>query len=526
MPTPARYERSAGLIAALTFGSRVLGLVRESVFAYYFSTGSALSAFRIAFMIPNLARRLFGEGALSSALIPVLTQTMQRDGEAASRELVGGILRLLVLVLSGGVLAIEIVLLVVRSFHDDPALSMTAVMMPYMVLICTVAVIGGVLNVRDRFAVPAAAPMILNVVEIVGVVAAARWLGLAGMELMYAACVSVLVAGVLQLLASAEALRRASFIPAFAGAWFDPHIRSVTSLMVPMLLGLSTVQISTLLDYLIAYVFVVRDGERNGPAVLGYASTLYQLPLGVFGIAIATAIFPVLSMRAAKDDRAGLADVFSRGVRMSLYIAIPSAIGLIAVARPLVAVLFEHGEFGPESTARVAGVLVFYSLGMPAYFVQHIIVRTYYAIQDSKTPARSAAAFVGVNLVMNVALVFSLQERGLALATALCATVQSAWLARRLGGVVPQIAWRPIVAAVTRTLIAGAVMAGVLLALRSSPLAEALSGMRRSFVLTILVLTGAATFVGASWALRIDELNMVLRRRRNQGVPESAADAG
>lgn len=508
MAASGRFLSSAWLIAALTLASRLLGLVRESLFSYYFSTSELLSAFRIAFQAPNLARRLLGEGALSSAMIPVLTESIQQQGEEASRRFVGTILMLLMGVLGIAVIGIEIVIAVWRWVHDDPALQLTAVMMPYTVLICTAAVAGGVLNVRQHFAIPAAAPTILNIAMIVALLGGAWFGGLSPSALMYLTCAAVLLAGVLQVFIAGAALHRVSFFPTFGGTWRDPQVRRVFALMAPMALGLSAVQINTLMDVVIAYLFVLDEkGERVGPAVLGYAQFLYQLPLGVFGISLATAIFPLLSTKAAQGDRMGMAEVIRRGIRMSLFIALPSSIGLIFVAHPLVATLYQRGEFDAADTQRVAATLVYYSLGMAAYFTQHIVVRTFYALQDSRTPARIALYLVGLNLLMNLSLVFVMEERGLALSTAICATVQIIWLLAKLSRVLPEVGWVRLGLSLSRTVLATAAMTVVLWILSESRLSVDRMVASSGIQLLVLVVTGVAVYFLAARALRIEELS-------------------
>jgi putative peptidoglycan lipid II flippase len=505
MSSSSRVVLSAGLIAGLTLVSRLLGLVRESLFSYFFATGELLSAFRIAFQAPNLARRLFGEGALSSAMIPVLTDTLHERGEDASRRLVGNLLTLLLFVLTAAVVGIEIVLAVWRWIYDDPALRLTAILMPYMALICTAAVASGVLNVRRHFAVPAAAPTLLNAAMIVALVLGAA-LGLGDNALMNWVCASVLLAGVLQLAATAAALRHVAFFPILGTAWRDPQIRRVFVLMGPMALGLSAVQINTLVDSVIAYLFITENGVRVGPAVLGYAQFLYQLPLGVAGISLATAIFPELSARIARNDRDGFAAVFERGIRTTLFIALPSAVGLIFVAHPLVATLYQRGEFDAADTARVAATLVFYSVGIPSYFAQHIVVRAFYALQDSRTPARTAIAMVALDLVLNLALVFVMEERGLALATAVCGTVQVLWLLSLLRRMVPQAGWLRLLRGIWRTVAATTFMAAALAA--ASWLTPWLSSAPR---LAILVTAGVVAYLLSAHLLGIEELRALHR---------------
>ncbi|MCH8150350.1 MAG: murein biosynthesis integral membrane protein MurJ [Planctomycetes bacterium] len=507
-----RVLASARLIASLTLCSRVLGLAREAVFGYFFSTSELLSAYRVAYMIPNLARRLFGEGALSSALVPTLTDSLAERGEQASRRFVGSVFTVLAAILVVLVLLGEGVIFFWRRISDDLSLELAAILLPYMFLICIVAVAGGVLNVRGKFAVPAAAPVILNVV-IITVIGGSTFLGVRDeLDLIRVLCVSILVAGVIQVGVMAAALRQASFLPLFGGAWRDPQVRSAIRLMAPMMIGLSAVQINTLADYLIAYLFVHENGVRVGPAVLGYANNLYQLPLGVFGISLATVIFPVLSQKAAAGDRPGLGDTAARGIRFGLFAALPAAAGLILVARPLVAALLQHGEFNARDTERVAGVLVMYSIGLPAYFVQHVVVRTFYALRESRTPARVALWMVGINLALNLALVFPLQERGLALATAMCAIFQVTWLSFKIRRLVPELDWRSVMLGGSKALLATAVMTGALLAVGSSSQFERLVGDRASIELGVLVVVGVLTYGLAARVMRMEELRIILRR--------------
>lgn len=513
MSSSGRLIRSTGVIAVCTFLSRILGLVREIAFGYFFSTSGLLSAFRIAFMLPNLARRLFGEGALSAAMIPVLTRTLADRGELESRRFIGALLTWLTVVVTLLIAAIEIVLLLGQTLSPDPSWTLAAVILPYMLLICLVAVIGGVLNVRGHFAIPAAAPALLNLSILAAVIIGAVTLRLSEGALMYVVCAGVLVGGLIQLAAVAWALRRVAFIPIFGGALRDPQLRRVINLMGPMALGLSALQINSLMDYLIAYLFIFHDGERIGPAVLGYAQVLYQLPLGVFGIALATAIFPLLSAKAADDDRAGVANVLARGIRLSLFIALPASIGLMFVARPLVATLLQHGRFDAGDTQRVAGALLFYAAGLAAYFTQHLFARTFYALHDSATPARIAGCIVALNFTLNLILVFPLQERGLALATAITATLQVIWLALRLTTRLREIPWPEIARGAFRTAAAAAAMTTVLASLTLTPLAESWQTAPALARLLVLIAAGAGAYTVASLGLNLHELRSALAER-------------
>lgn len=505
-----RFVATARLIAALTLLSRLLGLGREMVYAYFFGTGPALSAFRIAWQIPNLFRRLFGEGALSAAFIPVLTDCLQNRGPAEARRLAGAVLALLVILLAGLVIAAEVGLAVAHGLHPSLTLRLTAFMLPYMPLICTTALIGAILNVLNRFAAPAFAPVLLNICIIAAALFGGHVLGFRDRALLYVICATVLAGGVAQLLLVAVGLRRAGFWPAFDLVWRHPEVRKVAAVMAPMVLGMSAVQINTLADSLIAFFFVP-DGR--GPAVLGYAQILYQLPLGVFGVALATAIFPLLSARASAGDTPGLTRACAQGIRMSLFIGVPSAVGLCLIATPLIGMFFQRGEFDPTDTLRAARALVFYGAGVWAYFLQQILVRTFYAMQDSRTPVRIAVAMVLVNLTLNLLLVGPLGEAGVALATAICATLQVAWLAGKLRHQLPDLQEGWLLTGIGRIVLAAVVLAVAvrLPALIVGP--DRWAALPAGLQVAVSIAAGVLAYAAAARALGLDELRELLRFR-------------
>lgn len=528
-----RIVGTTRVIALLTLGSRLVGLAREMTFAHFFSAGPVLSAFRVAFMIPNVARRLFGEGALSSSLVPVLTDVIHREGDEAGRRLSGAILVLLTATLTVLTILAEVALAIAMRWTSEPALKLTAMLLPYMLLICVTATAGGVLNVRGHFASPAAAPVIMNFALIAGALFGARGLGLADFELITVVCGATLVSGVVQVFWQLAALQRVGFTPRLVWDTRSEAVRRVFSMMGPMILGLSTVQVSSVADYLIAYLAVTNEaGERVGPAVLGYAQYLYQLPLGVFGIALATAVFPVMSTRAAADDGPGLAEVFSRGMRLSMFISLPSAAGMIVIAEPIVRTLFERGAFGRDDTARVAGAVVCYAIGIPAYGALHVIVRAFYALKDSRTPMRIAAMMVGLNLLLGTLLVLTpLQERGIALATAATASLQVVLLAQRLGQRLPEVHWRPILRSTARQLGATGVMSAALLLVPRVEGAWRIVSRWDAVELGCLVFVGLTGYAACGLLLRIDEMSMLISRdgagpvRDRSGTGEEADHA-
>ncbi|MEK6674501.1 MAG: murein biosynthesis integral membrane protein MurJ [Planctomycetota bacterium] len=511
MASSGKWLASVRITAGLTLLSRIAGLAREVIFGYFFSTSELLSAFRIAFLIPNLARRLFGEGALSAAVVPVLSKQLHDQGEDAGRKLVGSLLGILLVVLVGLTLVAEVGLMVARYFTDDPAIRLTVMTLPYMPLICAAALLGGVLNVRGRFAVPAAAPILFNILVAGATFAAAIGLKYSEAALMNVLCWSVVAGGVAQLLLVQFALVRDGFSYRLGFQWRMTEVREVVKMMVPMFVGLSAVQFNTLADSIIAYHFVVVDGERIGPAVLGYAQFLYQLPLGVLGIALATAVFPALSAKASAGDHNGLIAILGGGVRLSLFLALPASVGLMFAARPLVATLYQHGSFSARDTDRVAAALICYSVGLVAYFAQHVVVRAFYALRDSKTPARIALYMVGLNVVGNLLLVTWLEEKGLALSTAMCAIVQIVWLAGRFQKLVPGVRWNEILGSAPRMIAATTVMCMVLAILTWGPLSA--GSIHVGLRLAVLVISGIVSFGLAAKLLGIGEMDLVLGKR-------------
>ena len=418
----------------MTLISRLLGLTRDMVCSRIFGVGEVWSSFALAFLIPNLFRRLFGEGALSAAFIPTYTRLLKEDRKTAERfarlVMLVVMVFLSLLVLLGEILLFLLLTATPIGETGGLAIRLTMIMLPYMPMICAVALLGGMLQVHGRFAPTAAAPIILNLCII-----AAATLLLADIR---AVALAVLVAGVMQVSWSLFALKGNI-------DWRGPvsdvssHMKKMLRLAGPMLIGLGALQLSTFLDGIIAgypvtfgkYLPQWMPGSLAGAtypldeasnAVLFYGQRLYQFPLGVFGIAIATAIYPSLSKLA--DDQTEFTSVLQKGLRLSLYIALPASIGLVLVARPLAATLFLGGKFDAFGVERVAAVLAAYATAVWAYAMNHLLTRAFYARNDSKTPVRVSLIYLFLNLVLNLSLIWIMGERGLAWATSVCAVLQ------------------------------------------------------------------------------------------------------
>ncbi len=506
MSDHARFVAPARIIAALTAVSRVLGLVREAAYSYFFGIDPIFSSFRVAFMVPNLARRLFGEGAMASAFVPVFTEVLERDGRERARELAGSAFTLLGAILLGLMLLIQIGVGTAYLVEASPTLSLTLIMMPYMVLICLAGFAGGMLNALGRFTVPAAAPTLLNVALIATLGVGGFALKLDTTSLIFIVAVAVVVAGVAQFGSQVLEMKRAACMPKLNLRWRDPDLKRILLLLLPMVIGLSAMQLNVLADNLIALFFTP---ERRGPAILGYAHMIYHLPQGVFGIALATAIFPMLSAKAAQRDNAGLARAFESGLRVSLFIALPASLGLILLATPIVQVLYERGKFLSEDSVLVSRTLICYCLGLWAFSIQPILARAFYALQDAKTPVRIGITCVCLNLLLSIGLVFVLQEGGIALATAIASMLQVVWLTAAVRKRLPELELGTVARSAGKTALAVAAMSGFLFWISRGSLVDAVGP---GSMLLVAVPGGVVVFAVVSVVLGCRELKELFTR--------------
>ena len=428
-------ERNTRTVMLLTAASRFAGLVRESVLSRLIGTTEAMSAFAFAFLIPNLFRRLFGEGALSAAFLPTYQRLADNDPFRAA-ALAGGMLGLLSLVLGGIVVVGEMVLFLVSAAteHTHEWLWLMMLMLPYMPLVCVVAIAGAILHVHGRFGPTAAAPILLNGCLIAIALLGAWYFGVDDharrLKVVSVMAGGVVLAGVLQVVWSLVALRRAAAWRLDLRDATEP-IREILYRAGPMMLGLGVLQINTLIDGLIASWPLISPSifgvpyplDVNSMADLTFAQRLYQFPLGVFGIAVATAIYPLLSRRST--DMAAFVHTVRRGARLVFFIGLPAGIGLMFVRLPLVEVILQGGNFGEADSARVAFVLLGYAASVWAYALVQVLTRAFYARDEVMTPVRVAMGMVLLNLTLNITLIWTpLGVAGLAWSTAICAVIQ------------------------------------------------------------------------------------------------------
>lgn len=523
-------------IAFLTAASRVFGFARDVAYSHFFGATALLDAWAIAFKIPNLARRLFGEGAVSASLIPVYSQELGKRPKQA-RELVNTIITVVFVLLAVIILIGQAgIWIYYKSFSPASetrlVLSLTSIMLPYMLLVCTVAILAGVLNVHRHFAAPAAAPIILNIFIIASILVTGWVFKIRAEQQVFFVALAVVIAGGVQIAIQIPALRWAGVSIRPGWQIYSDGFRKVIILMGPMILGLTVTQINTLADDLIAWCFSgsVEKGacfvlwgreiayplQRGSVSHLYFAQRLYQLPLGVFGISLATAIFPVMSSYAGQKDFTGLGRTVSRGFCGAIFMAIPATVGLIAIARPLISVAFEHGRFGQmrDDTGIVTGTLFFYALGLCGYFAQQIVTRVFYSMQDSRSPMRSALVAVGVNIVLNLSLIWFLAEGGLAFSTAICSYLQVVILVMVLRRSLRKqgLDWlilQGLGRALVKTMVATLCMsATIVLALRLSQRWDDI------FKLLLTVPSAAVVYFLAARVLRMEMLSLITGDRR------------
>lgn len=540
-------SRAVQATSLMTLGSRIGGLVRDVLIGRVFGdVGFIGSAFAFAFAFPNMFRRLFGEGALSAAFLPEYTdavKTAERGtpgpvgggGVAQADQLASLTMCMLGIVTAAITAAIELVILAVLILtpHDEAralSLKLVMVMLPFMPLICIVAIQAAMLQVHGRYGPAASGPLILNAF-IIAVGLWSMFTGWAGGEITaYALGAATVLSGVTQMFWFSRLLRTRF---TFTRNWQGVRVRAGRMMrkFVPVAIGLGTLQLNAFLDNLIAMWPIWVGATIFGRAypldtisnlILSLTTRLYQFPLGVFGIAIATAAFPLLARHAREPDH--FTDTLRRGMRLSLFIGLPASIGLVLIREDVTALLFGSGRgaWSDESLLRSASVLLGFSVGIWAYSLNHVFTRAFYAQQDTATPMKVSIAVMLLNIALNLTLMWPMREAGLAWATSIAAMVQCVVLAVLSGRLLDRLhdtagmprqrlLDRATIHAFARIALAGAIMGGVVLA-AAHVLPTRSSWPMRLFAVAVMSGSGGLTYLGAARALRLHELRWLLRR--------------
>jgi putative peptidoglycan lipid II flippase len=520
------FERHARTFTVLTFVSRLTGFVRDALLARVFGAGVAMDAFNFGFQVPNLFRRLFGEGALTASFLPIYTK-LDRDHPETARQFAGLMLALLAILLSGITIVGEVALFLIRDLTSTPPLAMQLlmVMLPYMPLVCLVALVGAMLQTHGKFGASAASPIILNVCIVAAGLYGSFYASNAGfgphldpVPHIEIVAWSVIVAGVMQLAWSLWSLRHHRIRPHLDLQANWPHMKDVLVKALPMLLGLGIFQVNTFVDGLVASyqttvgptIFGIEYPLPAGSmTVLSYGQRLYEFPLGVFGVAIATAIFPALARESNEPER--FLGTLRRGMRLSFFIGFPASVGLVLVRDHLSAAIFQGGKFSHEDVQKVGFVLAMYAPAIWAYSMQQLATRAFYAVGDSTTPVKVSVWMVALNFALNVTLIWTpLGVGGLALSTAIAAVVQIVIMTRIMHRRFGVIMDAPTRASFARTVVASAVMAA---AAWLASIAFAGQNTWTWSVAATLVLAGVGivTYVTAARMLKMPELGWAIR---------------
>jgi putative peptidoglycan lipid II flippase len=542
----------AKVVGGFTLISRLVGLAREVVSGHYLGTGLVATAFSVAFTIPNLFRKLFGEGALSAAFIPLYAQAVKNDSPQEATRFAAASVKLLILIL----LCITIVgeaivftlLLTDRHMLPDRQLTLkfVAIMLPYVLLICSGAFMAGILQVHKRFGAPAAAPIILNVCHIGVLFCGAKILHLKttgeSLEtiriqtvLAYWLSFFVLVAGVLQVAILLPGLKASGFRFDLRAKIWTPAVKKMLLLSVPVALGAGVLQISVLLDRGLSY-FLMQTMTRShelvthfsffghsirlpmelgAPRRLELAQFLYQFPLGVFAISLATAIFPGLSADALDKNRDQFKSVLRQGILATVWEGLPASLGLILVAEPAARMLFQHGHLSGHDAMLIAHSTVWYAGAIWAFSLLQILNRAYYAIHDTMTPLVLSIINIALNLMVEIPLLWIMGESAMAVGTLVSFIIQAIvmlyMLDRRIGGLGLGSLAKPVVKMVLATAIMGLACWGVQ---RLPGYPTGAGRLHWLGQLVVLIGVGAAVYFGACYWMGLEIMKQLIPRRK------------
>nr|WP_321466920.1 murein biosynthesis integral membrane protein MurJ [uncultured Desulfobulbus sp.] len=510
-----KIARSAGAVSVAVMCSRVLGLIREQVFASMFGAGFAYDAFVVAFRIPNLLRDLFAEGALSAAFVTVFTEYTTNRGADATWKLAGNVLVFFTLLISALTLiglycAEPIVNLLAPDFalvagKTELTVGLTRIMFPFLLFVSLAAVVMGMLNTKGRFFVPAMSSTFFNLGSIVGGLSLAWLLPKFGQPAIAGMAWGTLIGGALQLMMQLPTLRQVGFRLLLNFDPTDPGLRRILLLMLPATIGLSATQINIFVNTNFA-----ASCAQGSVSWLNYAFRLVQLPIGVFGVALSIAVMPVLAKQAAQKDLASLKQTFTSSLVLVFSLAVPATAGLVLLSAPIIRLIFEHGAFNALDTIQTADALAFYAVGLFAYSAIKVMVPVFYAIGNTKFPVIGSFLGVGANVLTITLVIDHLQHRGIALSTS-CAMILnflflSVVLYRKLAG----YPLGYLLKGIGKILVATALMSGWIVLVKI-PLAGWMGGNMAMQItaLAFVIATAVAIYVVGLQLLRLPEFTLL-----------------
>jgi putative peptidoglycan lipid II flippase len=510
--------KAAGQISIATTGSRVLGFIRDILLAKIFGATGLTDSFFIAYRIPNLFRELFAEGSMSAAFVPVFTETLTKEGRENAGKLASAVLAFLLLVLSalcalGILLAPLIVSFIAPGFLDELekfnlTVRLTRIMFPFLFFISLAAFAKGILNSLKQFFIPALAPIFLNLAIIsAALLAAPRFT-----QPLLAIGIAVSIGGALQIAIQIPSLFKERFIIRPRLILDHPGLRKILHLLLPAIIGMGVAQINIFVSTI--FVSYLPGGAAT---YLYYAMRFVHLPIGIFGVAMATAVLPSLSEHAAKGDSEALRDTFSFALRLLFFITLPAMAGLITLAEPIISVLLQRGEFSAVAASETAFALVFYSSGLWAFVGARIAASTFYSLQDTKTPVKIAAISVVVNIIFSFILMGPLRHAGLALANSIASAVNFLMLFYFLRKRLIKVDGRKIVLSFIKTAAASCLMGAVGFAAVHSSLWNADAGLTvKAGGLAAIMAICAGLYILIAYVMKSDELTYLLRMRQKR----------
>lgn len=498
--------KNIAVVSLSTVGSRLLGLLRDVLVFAALGTSLWNSAFILAFTLPNLFRRLLGEGALTSAIVPVFSDVLEREGrEGAFRFFNQVLIRLLVALVV--IITLGMCLLTWAAGGGwlperwETGAGLAVWLLPYMLFICLAAILSAGLNLVGRFAVAASTPILLNL-AMIGALAAGLWMDAEAARIVYWLCGGVLFGGLLQLLLPAVDLMRQGWRPRLEPQGGDA-LAELWRLFLPGLMGAAILQVNILVSRLLAYTL-----DESAVSVLYLASRLMELPLGVFTIAVATVFFPLLAQALSRGDGAGFSVAFLRGMRLVVGISLPAGIGLIVLGEPIIECLFLWGAFDQADVIATVPLLAIYGLGLPFYSAATFATRGLHASKDMRTPVRVAGYCLLINFFAGLGLMQFWGAAGLATANVLAAIAQSVLLWHTLSAGRENLRFRALRRALGKVLLAGLAM-GLACAVAWPLLAGFGLGDKLDAALAVAVCVpgGVVLYFGLLYLLRFEELD-------------------
>ncbi len=517
-----KIARAAGTVSLAVFASRILGLVREQVFAGLFGAGFAFDAYVVAFRIPNLLRDLFAEGALSSAFVTVFTDYDQRLGPEQTWRLANNVifcftLLLSLLVLVGMIFSPKIVGFMAPDFGEVPgklALTtlMTRIMFPFLVLVSLAALAMGVLNTKGKFFVPSLSSSFFNLGSVVAGVGLSLAAPRFGVEPIVGMAWGALVGGLLQLAVQLPLLWRVGFRLWWVLDFTEPGLRRIVKLMLPAVVGLSATQINIFIN-----TFYASSCVQGSISWLSYAYRLFHLPMGLFGVALMVATLPVVSRHAANKDMGALREAVHSSLSLAILVTLPAACGLIFLAQPIIALIYQHGQFTALDTRQTAEALALYALGLGAFAGVKIMVPVFYALDDTRIPVLGSFVTVAANLGLIYLTLAPLQHRAIALSTSLSMILNFLLLAAVLSHKLNGYQGRDLLVKLTKVTGASVIMGLIVFWLYGHATAWLGTGLAgRALALSGVIAVGLALYVAMVARLQIPEFQELTQHIRSR----------